>query len=158
MKMEDVGMMSSNVKIIVLLAIVLFCHNLCNASDAIGYMSNDKGLATMDTIRDTTDIFSCKDAIAKIEGAGYTVISVKKLNERKLVVITGVKEMKKNIPNTNVTQDNSNKSGEYVIYEGQFIRKDGTVIKTRSYVKDGVLVRKTIGDVDIPLPDNVKLQ
>lgn len=96
--MEDAGMMSSNVKIIVFLAIVLFCHNLCNASDAIGYMSNDKGPAAMDTIRDTTDIYGCKDAIDKITGAGYKIITMKTINEGKLIVITGVKEIKKKQP------------------------------------------------------------
>lgn len=151
--------MINTVKIIVFLAIVLLCHNISNASDAIGYMPDDNRIAATDTIRDTTDKQGFFDAIAKVEEAGYRIINVKSINKGKQTVIIGVKGEPELSPYTvDVTQDNSNTSGEYDIYEGQIFRNDGSAIKTRSYVKDGVLVRKTIGDVDLPLPDNVKLQ
>ena len=151
--------MINTVKIIVFLAIVLLCHNISNASDAIGYMPDDNRIAATDTIRDTTDKQGFFDAIARVEEAGYRIINVRKITKENLTVITGVKGEPKLIQkNNDVSQDSINPSGEYDIYEGQIIRDDGSVIKTRSYVKDGVLVRKTIGDVDIPLPDNVKLQ
>ena len=151
--------MINTVKIIVFLAIVLLCHNISNASDAIGYMPDDNRIAATDTIRDTTDKQGFFDAIARVKEAGYRIINVRKITKENLTVITGVKGEQKLIPYTNdVSQDSINPSGEYDIYEGQIFRNDGSAIKTRSYVKDGVLVRKTIGDVDIPLPDNVKLQ
>lgn len=151
--------MINTVKIIVFLAIVLLCHNLSNASDAIGYMPDDNRIAATDTIRDTTDKQGFFDAIARVKEAGYRIINVRKITKENLTVITGVKGEPKLIQNTNdVSQDSTNPTGEYDIYEGQIIRDDGSVIKTRSYVKDGVLVRKTMDGVDIPLPDNVKLQ
>lgn len=50
-----------------------------------------KGVAAMDTIRDTTTPEGFKDAWDKLEGDGWRIVDVRKIDGGKLIELTGVR-------------------------------------------------------------------
>lgn len=74
--------------IILLMVIIWTSGYKSMAMDDNGFL---KGVAAMDTIRDTTTPEGFKDAWDKLEGDGWRIVDVRKIDGGKLIELTGVR-------------------------------------------------------------------
>lgn len=85
MKMEIAGI----TKGIILLMIIIGTSGY--KSMAMDDTCFPKGVAAVDTIRDTTTPEGFKDTWDKLEGAGWKIIDVRKINDGKLIELIGIR-------------------------------------------------------------------